>query len=324
MTEPAKSMRSQPLKGRREILGDEQAGVIPLRDLDVIRHGNTVDELKKLPDNSVHMILSDIPYGIGMDTWDVLHENTNSALLGVSPAQEKAGAIFKRRGKPINGWSDADRAITREYYDWCSSWAAEWLRVLKPGGSAIFFAGRRLMHRAIAALEDTGFNYRDMIAWERARAPHRAQRLSVVFERRNNLASAKEWDGWRVGNLRPSFEPIIWCSKPYRITIADNVLEHGVGAFNETAFVQQSGQPDNILRIGFGANESGLHPTQKPLKLMAALIELTTKEGQVVLDPFAGSGTTLLAAKQLNRRYIGHEIDKNFVEICKTRLTTLI
>src|ERR1700685_4440850 len=100
--------------------------------LDEIIVGDSRYELKSLPSDFAHLILSDIPYGIGAEDWDILHDNTNSALAGSSPGQEKAGAIFRRRGKPINGWSEADRAIPRQYYEWCASWASEWLRVLKP------------------------------------------------------------------------------------------------------------------------------------------------------------------------------------------------
>ena len=57
--------------------------------------------VKELAELSVHLILSDIPYGIGVETWDVLHTNTNSAVLGTSPAQVKGGAVFRRRGKPL-------------------------------------------------------------------------------------------------------------------------------------------------------------------------------------------------------------------------------
>src|SRR4051812_40061024 len=88
--------------------------------------GDSLELVRALPADSVHLILSDIPYGIGADDWDVLHENTNSAFLGASPAQERAGAVFKRRGKPINGWSQADGNIPREYYDWCATWAGQW------------------------------------------------------------------------------------------------------------------------------------------------------------------------------------------------------
>lgn len=290
--------------------------------LNKIINADSITNMHTMPDGLAHLILSDIPYGIGVDDWDVLHDNTNSAYLGSSPAQLKAGAIFKKRGKPINGWSEADREIPKQYYDWCSKWAGEWLRVLKPGGSVIIFAGRRFSHRCIAALEDAGFTFKDMFAWMRQRAPHRAQRVSVVYERRGDIKNSHQWEGWKVGNLRPIFEPILWFTKPYKIgtTIADNVLAHGVGAFNEDAFLRYEKSPDNILHSGFYPGEVGHHPTQKPIKLMQALIELTTQKGQVVLDPFCGSGTTLVAALQTGRNYVGFEISKEYALIAAKRL----
>ena len=82
-----------------------------------VYHGNSIELIKRVESESVHLILSDIPYGIGAQEWDVLHDNTNSAYLGSSPAQKTAGAIFKKRGKPINGWSEADRAIPKQYQE---------------------------------------------------------------------------------------------------------------------------------------------------------------------------------------------------------------
>lgn len=291
---------------------------------DKVIEADSTTALATLPSQSIHLILSDIPYGIGAEDWDVLHDNTNSAYQGSSPAQEIAGAIFKKRGKPINGWSEADRLIPKQYYDWCSSWADEWFRVLKPGASAIVFAGRRYSHRCICAFEDAGFSFKDMLAWRRSRAPHRAQRVSVVFERRGDAQSAQNWDGWKVGNLRPSFEPVMWFTKPYKIgtTIADNALNYGVGPYNEKAFLRYVSSPDNVLECGFEPGEGGLHPTQKPVRLMQALIELTTQPGQIVLDPFAGSGSTLVAARHLNRHFVGFDISKQYVETCRSRLQT--
>ncbi len=287
-----------------------------------ILQGDCFEILPRIEPDSVHLILSDIPYGIGAEEWDVLHENTNSALLGTSPAQERAGAIFKKRGKPLNGWSEADKLISKQYYDWCMNWTSEWLRILKPGGSAIVFAGRRLAHRCISSFEDAGFTYKDMLCWQKEKAPHRAQRISVIFDKRGDEYNKNKWEGWRVGNLRPSFEPILWFTKPYKIggTIADNMIEHQVGAFNEEAFLKYVKTPDNIISIASTKKDTGLHPTQKPLKLMQALIELTTSENQIVLDPFCGSGTTLLAAAMLIRYYIGIELEKDYYSNAKKRL----
>ena len=105
--------------------------------------------LPKIPPESVDLIPSDIPDGMGQDEWDVLHSNANSAYLGSSSAQERAGKVFSKRRKPINCWSSSDGSIGAEYYDWCRSWTAEWLRLLKPGGSAFVFCGRRLSHRCV-------------------------------------------------------------------------------------------------------------------------------------------------------------------------------
>lgn len=69
-----------------------------------------------------------------------------------------------------------------------------------------------------------------------------------------------------------------------------------------------------------GCIEKGLHPTQKNVKLMEWLIKIHTNEGNLILDPFAGSGTTLVASKNLNRKCIGIELDENYCEVTKQRL----
>ncbi len=297
--------------------------------IDEIIWGDSIKEIQKVADGSVHAIISDIPYGIGCDEWDVLHSNRNSSLGGASFAQIEAGGLFKRRGKPLNGWSEADKKIPAEYQLWCSSWAPDWLRVLKPGGSCFIFSGRRFAHRCTISLEDAGFTFKDMLAWEKEKAPHRAQRLSTIYERREDEVSAQKWDGWRVANLRPLFEPILWFQKPYKTggTIASNVLEYNVGAWNEKALqkyntCQGTGSTcSNLIKVRSVPSDKGLHVAQKPLNLMKLLVELVTSEGEVVFDPFVGSGTTCLAAKSLNRHFIGMEIDEKTVAIARARLT---
>ena len=291
-------------------------------DVNHIYLGDSLQLIKNIDSNSIHLIASDIPYGISFDEWDVLHSNTNSALLGSSPAQEKCGAVFKKRGKPLNGWSEEDKQIGKQYYEWVAEWAGDWLRVLKQGASAFVFAGRRLCPRCICAFEDAGFTFKDMIAWNKGKAAHRAQRLSVVYERRHDMPSAQKWEGWKVGNLRPIFEPILWFQKPYKVggTLADTMLENEVGAYNEHVFKTYGLEPNNTITLEPSASDAGLHPTQKPLNLMKLLIELTTSENHIVLDPFCGSGTTLAAALLLNRKFIGMEQDKLFYETALKRL----
>ena len=293
-----------------------------LQDLNKIINDDSISYMKTLPQNSIDLILSDIPYGISFDEWDVLHNNTNTALLGTSPAQVKAGSVFKTRGKPLNGWSESDRQIPIEYYNWCKSWAKDWFNVVKPGGSVIIFAGRRLAHRCICALEDSGFVFKDMIGWNKKNAAYRAQHINIVLNKRHDFVNADKWKNWRLGNLRPVFEPILWFVKPYKIggTLVDNVIEYNVGAFNDEIWNAYAEKSNNFIVSENSKNDHGLHPTQKPLNLMKALIGLTTIDGQIVCDPFCGSGTTLLAAKQMHRQFLGIEKDYKYYCIANNRL----
>jgi len=292
-------------------------------------NGDGIELVKHIQTESIHAIISDIPYGIGYGEWDVLHNNKNSAYGGQSSAQEKS-QLFKRRGKPLNGWSKEDKKIPLEYQEWVSSFSKSWFDVVKPGASIFIFAGRQMAHRVIISLEDAGFTYKEMIAWQRDRAPHRAQRISAVFERRKDDESAKLWKGWRVANPRPLFEPILWFQKPYPIgtTLADNIVKNGVGAWNENALTKYNLNKNvmnqsNILTVNVESSDRGLHETQKPLDLMKLLVELVTVEGQCILDPFAGSGTTLVASKELGRNYIGFEVNKEIHDIAKKRLSII-
>lgn len=289
--------------------------------IDTITLGDCRKHIPLLADASIDLFLSDIPYGINLDDWDVLHNNTNSALLGQSPAQVgKSG--FKRRGKPINGWSQADRNMGKEYQEWCMSWAEMTLPKMKNGASLFVFGARRTLHRVVNAFEDVGFLLKDTLAWKKESAHHRAQRLSIVFDRRGLKKEATDWDGWRLGNLAPVYEPIAWFMKPYRIggTIADNVLEWGVGAMNIQDCLIKGSSPTNVLEFGFVDHEQRIHEAQKPVRLIEFLIKLTTQRGQTVLDPFMGSGTTAAAARQLDRHFIGFEIDPSFCEASLERL----
>ena len=79
-------------------------------------------------------------------------------------------------------------------------------------------------------------------------------------------------------------------------------------------------KPDNKER-DYGIRGRNIHPTVKPIKLMAYLIELGCPKDGVVLDPFVGSGTTCIAAKKLVRKYIGIEVNPKYYEIAKARIS---
>lgn len=140
--------------------------------------GDCLERMKEIESGSVDAVISDIPYGISFSSWDVLHENTNSALLGQSPAQKVSG-LFKSRGKPLNGWSSKDRSIGAEYHGWCGKWMTELFRITKPCSPILLMTGRQYQHHATLAAEDSGFVLKDTIYWDKTKPLYGLKELSV-------------------------------------------------------------------------------------------------------------------------------------------------
>jgi site-specific DNA-methyltransferase (adenine-specific) len=118
----------------------------------------------------------------------------------------------------------------------------ECLRVLKPGGHLLAFAGTRTQHRMAVRIEDAGFEIRDMIAWV----------YGSGFPKSHNLGGSHE--GWGTA-LKPALEPITVARKPFPSTVAANVIAHGTGALNIDRCRVTTG--DDTARISNGAIKGG-------------------------------------------------------------------
>jgi len=81
-------------------------------------------------------------------------------------------------------------------------------------------------------------------------------------------------------------------------------------------------EPDGF-KDSLKRNSKNIHPTCKPIKLMSYLIVLGSRENDIILDPFAGSGTTLIAAKKTGRKYLGFEISPEYCEIARKRINSI-
>jgi DNA modification methylase len=191
--------------------------------------GNNLEILPTLPDNSIDSIVTDPPYELGF------------------------------MGKK---WDSSGIAYSVELWQQC-------LRVLKPGGHLLAFSGSRTYHRMVVAIEDAGFEVRDMISWisnktfpkslnigkaiDKAAGAERevvGVNQNVVRESKVLGGSdfggftqanaditapatdeAKQWEGWGTG-LKPTVEPIVMARKPVEGTVANNVLKYGTGGLN--------------------------------------------------------------------------------------------
>ena len=269
--------------------------------------------MKDIPGNSIDIVITDIPYGIDFSEWDVLHNNANSALGGASEHQKK-DTSFKRRGKPINGWSKADKQIPYEYQEWCNKWAKELFRITKEASPILIFSSRRFQHRVANALEDNGFMIRDVLIWQKDKCNAKAQRINNVLHKRGIYEEC--YDNYRVGNLAPSYEPIIFAMKPYKHTLTDRILEDKIGGL----YCKDDKIPSNIFHCPVN-KKNEYHETQKPVKLIEDLINIfSIDENHTILDFTMGSGSTGVACMNTNRKFIGIELDTNYFNISCERL----
>lgn len=122
---------------------------------------------------------------------------------------------------------------------------AECLRVLKPGGHLLAFAGTRTQHRMAVRIEDAGFEIRDTIAWV----------YGSGFPKSHNLTD--EWQGWGTA-LKPALEPITVARKPLIGTVADNVQQYGTGALNIDGCRVEAERPTGWSGGGSALYEGGL------------------------------------------------------------------
>ena len=125
--------------------------------------GDCRDVLKTLPDNSGDSVVTDPPYGLGFmgKEWDSFGKKGGISDEVRAKQQEKWGTKFAASAKPAKP-SDGEMLA---FQLWCTEWATECLRVLKPGGHILAFGGSRTWHRLAVAVEDAGFELRDSIAW---------------------------------------------------------------------------------------------------------------------------------------------------------------
>lgn len=279
---------------------------------DINIQGDCIEYMKKIEDNSIDLVVADPPY------WKVIGEK----------------------------W-DYKWKTEEDYVKWSLKWIEEVARILRIGGTFYCFGYFRTLALLVPHLEQFGLELRQQIIIDKGirsvsgRATKKYKIFpnvteSILFIIKDNkkfikpfLKEKQKEIGLTAKQINEALGVKSNGGGMWSIYTGNNVCEQfpteelwnklsKILNFNLSykkvaqTFNPQMGYTDVWTDIDF-YKEKHLHPTQKPLRLIKRLVEASSNEGDIVLDPFAGSGSTQVACIHLNRHYIGIEMDTNII-----------
>jgi site-specific DNA-methyltransferase (adenine-specific) len=248
-----------------------------------IINGDSLEVMRQLPDSFARLVIADPPYFNVLDeSWD-------------------------------RQWRDAEA-----YLDWSLLWLSEAMRLLRDDGLLYCFGqlGKRehtFLH--LMSLATRRWQFHDLITWDR---------VVGYNERRDSFTPAAELILVLRKNERPRFHKAA-VREPYD---ADTIARY----LKDKRYKDRGARMRHLARGKFATNiwrvpslkgsskEKCGHPSQKPIKLIERIVLSSSDPGDLVLDPFLGSGTTAVAAETHRRRWLGIEIDSNYVALARSRV----
>ena len=323
-----------------------------LNDLcNTVTLGDCITLMKKLPDNSIDMVCTDPPYFL-----DGLGDDWNKGAIDTKGASSLVGNLPK--GMKF------DRKQSKNFNEFYKKVSGEVFRVLKPGGAFLSFSSPRLYHSMAWAIEEAGFEIRDMLGWVYTQSQVKAFSQDHIIDKSAGMTDSEKaalkslCNEWKTPQLKPAIEPICLAVKPIEGRYIDNFQKYGVGLMNTSAETKVGGGcipndthlpqpppppptyfPANVVVTDSGVGEElervflvakpkktekgeyNTHLSVKPVQLIQHLVKLFTKEGAIILDPFMGSGTTAVACVYSNRKFIGFDINQEYIDITNKRIS---
>lgn len=249
--------------------------------------GDCLEIMKDIPDKSIDMILCDLPYGITQNKWD-LEINPIELWNDYRRIITDSGAIVLFGRQPFTSKLIIDNLDIFKY-------SMVWRKNLKTGNL-------NARKRPMGSYEDIVVFYKNQPIYNPERIPRTFQIPS------GNKKNSKTTN---YGRQREDY-----IDRQSDWLMPDDVIDYE-DAYNLDA-IDLDGE---MLYVKCVHNSIGkLHPTQKPVELLEYLIRIYTNEGMTVLDNCMGSGTTGVACKNLNRNFIGLELDEKYFEIATERI----
>lgn len=204
--------------------------------------------------------------------------------------------------------STKDSLEFQEYLDWCEQWISEMVRVTKPTGSIFLHNIPKWLTYYTTVLNKIA-HFKHWISWD---APTSPMGKSLQPSHYGILFYAKDAKQNKFYEIRYPHKRCRKCGYLHKDYGGKKGMLHPFGPLLSDVWTDIHRAKHNKYRDN--------HPCQLPIHLLERVILMSTDEGDIVLDPFSGTGTTALAAKRLGRNFIGLELDKEYVQISEDKL----
>ena len=271
--------------------------------------------MRQMDDNSVSLIVTDPPYFIdGMDDrWN------NETLNGRVKPNGVIGSL------PVGMKFNVSQGLKLQQF--LKPLAEEWMRIVRPGGFVLCFSQNRLVHRAAMSLELSGFEIRDIFAWRYEGQPkafsqdHFVKKREIPKKEKNRLL--KKLGGRKTPQLKPQCEMIVMAQAPREGTFVENWDKWETGLVDvSNPVIEPAKFPGTVIPSKKPKKRHG-HMTAKPVDLLRHLIRIFSSENALVFDPFAGSGSTGVAARLEGREFYGAEMDGSGAKRASARIEAM-
>ena len=211
------------------------------------------------------------------------------------PYRLSNGGVSVKSGRlaPVDkGAWDRSMGLSRDH-EFNLRWLREARRILNPDGTIWVTGTHHIVFGLGFALQNLGFRILNDLIWFKPNAAPNA--LHTTFKH--------------------AHETLLWASKnrSARHTFNYNLINgpHPTGQLSSVWRIRTVPKAEKLY---------GYHPTQKPLRLVRRALLASTREGELVFDPFCGSGTTAVAAKELGRFFVGAELEEEYAELAAPRI----
>lgn len=235
-----------------------------------------------------------------------LAPNSVDMIFADPPYNLSNGGFTVHAGRMVSvnkGHWDISRGFLEDY-TFHLQWLEACKKVLKPQGTLWVSGTYHSIYQCGHALQSLGYHILNDISWFK---PNASPNLSCRF-------------------FTASHETLIWARKDKKSKHTFNYKLMKEGNWAEDKFKKPGLQMRSVWSLGTPKREEkkfGKHPTQKPLDLLRRVVLASTKKGDIILDPFTGSSTTGIAAVQQGRKFVGFDLEKNYLELSKKRLLDL-